>query len=183
MVRARHQRRRRDTPDRGHLRSTEYRLVSLRLVDTGLPLGLHRLDLQPQIAPEVMRVRDGKVESTNEIAFDRFLSHYDSEKISKEEELHSETSYRVQRHLFRLFTSLDVNHDGEISRSEFKSGIHALNRRLPENSRICHNDEDGLNTLFDTLDLDSSGDICVHEFSGLIERMIEDEFSSSSPPS
>eukprot|EP00938_MAST-03A_sp_MAST-3A-sp1_P002576 g2576.t1 len=141
------------------------------------------LDLQAQIAPEVMRVRDGKVESTNEIAFDRFLSHYDSEKISKEEELHSETSYRVQRHLFRLFTSLDVNHDGEISRSEFKSGIHALNRRLPENSRICHNDEDGLNTLFDTLDLDSSGDICVHEFSGLIERMIEDEFSSSSPPS
>ena len=137
------------------------------------------LDLQPQIAPEVMRVRDGKVESTNEIAFDRFLSHYESEAISKKE-LHSEMSYKVQRHLFRLFTSLDVNHDGEISRSEFKSGIEALNRRLPAESRICHNDEEGLNTLFDTLDLDSSGDICVHEFSGLIEKMIEDEFSSSS---
>jgi len=133
------------------------------------------LDLQPQIAPCVFAFRDGKIENTNEIAFDRFLAQYESATVNQDEQ-HAEISYRTHRHLFRLFNSLDVNHDGEISRSEFKTGIKALNRRLPDDFRICHNDEEGLDNLFNSLDLDSSGDICVHEFSGLIEKMIEDKF-------
>lgn len=133
------------------------------------------IDLQPELAPEVIRLRNGKVVKTNEIAFERFLSHYESPRFIAEEERHVESSYRIHRHLFRLFNSLDVNHDGEISKTEFMKGMHALNRRIPENQRLCHDDDDGLGDLFESLDVDFSGGISIHEFSGLIECIIENQ--------
>lgn len=66
--------------------------------------------------------------------------------------------------LLAVFKFLDTDGSGSIDRSEFRTGIKLLNKRLPEASQFKDSDE-----LFNALDSDGSGDIDIAEFNQVFQ--------------
>lgn len=158
-----------DRPGRIHVREwcdTMTKVLGIELDWTSLRPFLTDVVKRASMDPKtnVLRVVD-----TDEIRIDDFLGRFSSSDVDETSETDEkmETMFRHQRQLARLFSQLDADGSGEISRDEFLFGVKALNKRLDPDARICADDESRISRLFDRLDEDESGSIDIAEFAKL----------------
>ena len=70
--------------------------------------------------------------------------------------------YQNMGALRAVFEHLDTDHNGAVSRQEFRNGLALLNSRLPEGQQLG-GDEEAVDALFDAVDTDHSGEISLGE--------------------
>eukprot|EP00977_Amphora_coffeiformis_P001452 scaffold294_cov221-Amphora_coffeaeformis.AAC.8 len=76
------------------------------------------------------------------------LKHHDAETLAENHEM-----------LLTVFKFLDIDGDGTLSQTEFRTGVNLLNKRLPPERQLQNPDE-----LFKSLDTDGNGEISFEEF-------------------
>ena len=147
-----------------------------------LQLPIDWLSLQPSLVPTVQRAAvaaDGSVSlrDTGLIDCARFLDGYAAElervrssgggggagaSSRMAEVLHANHSQ-----LTAIFSHLDTDGNGKVSRKEWEIGVTMLNERLPPERQLPN-----ASGLFDMLDLDGSGELELDEFADAFQKAV-----------
>ena len=158
------------------------------VMSSTLSLHIDWAALQPNLAPAILRasvgssIDDPTEASTGLVDYERFLASPlvrgegvatppDASRgspgggvadVAARRAREAEVLYQNMGALRAVFEHLDTDHNGAVSRQEFRNGLALLNSRLPEGQQLG-GDEEAVDALFDAVDTDHSGEISLGE--------------------